>query len=89
LEGDGTVGGDPGGAPGGNASKPQQVAIGDTAMQIKPAPGAASAIGQQAAASNSTQQMESKIGHGSGPGTTGGTDGRGGIEKGKVMPAGM
>lgn len=88
------LGGDAGGAGagqdgiGGDVPKPQQVKIGDSAMQIKPAPNTPGVVGQVAAA-NSTQQMESKIGHGSGPGPSAGTDGRGNVEKGKVMPPGL
>lgn len=87
LTGDASNGSEAIGTSGG-VQKPQQVALGDPAMRIKPAPGAASAIGG-AGASNSTQQMESKIGHGSGPGPSAGTDGRGGVEKGRVMPSGL
>lgn len=90
LEGDPSQAG-AGGAGGAtdNVQKPQQVAIGDPTMQIKPAPGAAGAVGQVTA--GSTQQMESKIGKGGGGGggspTTGG--GGRGVEKGRTMPSGL
>lgn len=85
LEGDAQGGA--GGAPGDNVPKPQQVAIGDKAMQINPAPNAPGTVGQ-ATVSNSTQQMESKIGKGSGPGPTSGAAGKG-VEKGRTMPTGL
>lgn len=73
---------------GGDVPKPQQVAIGDPAMQIKSTANAPGVVGQ-VAASNSTQQMEKPIGKGTGGGPSVGTGGRGGVEKGKTMPAGM
>ncbi|MSU70280.1 MAG: hypothetical protein EXS39_05825 [Opitutaceae bacterium] len=76
------------GAPG-DAQKPQQVAIGDPTMQIKPAANSPGAVGQVTA--GSTQQMETKIGGGKGAGapvTTKSPGGRG-IEKGRVMPTGL
>jgi hypothetical protein len=90
LEGDaaaGQAGG--GGAPGDNVPKPQQVAIGDPTMQIKPVANAPGVVGQVTA--GSTQQMESKIGKGSGGGGGSPTSGGGGkgVEKGRTMPAGL
>jgi hypothetical protein len=91
LEGDssGAGPGGAGGAAGDNVPKPQQVSIGDPTMQIKPVANAPGVVGQVTA--GSTQQMESKIGKGSGGGggspTTGG--GGKGVEKGRTMPSGL
>ncbi len=90
LEGDaasGQSGG--GGAPGDNVPKPQQVAIGDSSMQIKSEANSSGVVGQVAA--GSTQQMESKIGKGSGggAGTTSPSNTGRGVEKGRTMPAGL
>lgn len=87
LEGEPSAAGGAGGA-GDNVPKPQQVAIGDKAMQINPAPNAPGVVGQ-ATVSNSTQQMESKIGKGSGAGPSGGNGGGKGVEKGRTMPSGL
>lgn len=82
--------GDPSGAQGGpggdGAQKPKQVAIGDTAMQIKPVGNAPGVVGQQTLG-GSTQQMESKIGKGSGPGST--QQSGKGVEKGRTIPTGL
>jgi len=75
------------GAPDGNPAKPQAVAIGDKAMQIKTAPNASGAVGAQSPAGN-TQQMETAIGGKGG----GGSSSRGGgnaAERGRAMPAGL
>jgi hypothetical protein len=66
-------------------SRPQQVSIGDSAMQIKSVANAPSVVGSQPA--GQTQQMERKIG-------TGGIQAKGnnsnrGAERGQVMPAGL
>ncbi len=74
------------GAPPGNVPKPQQVALGDPSMRIKPAANAAGAVG--AVSAGNTQQMETKIGGGSGGGSSSSSRG-GGAEKGRVMPAGL
>jgi len=75
------------GAPGG-VQKPQQVALGDPSMQIKADPNAPGAVGQMSGG-GSTQQMESKIGHGTGGGAGASTPAGRGVEKGRVMPAGL
>lgn len=78
-----------GGGAGDNVPKPQQVAIGDPTMQIKSGANAPGVVGQVAA--GSTQQMESKIGKGTGGGGGSPTSGGGGrgVEKGRAMPAGL
>lgn len=91
LQGDpsaGQQGQGPAGAPG-DAQKPQQVALGDPSMQIKPAANAPGAVGQVTA--GSTQQMETKIGGGKGGGAPGASKSPGGrgVEKGRVMPSGL
>lgn len=70
----------------GVGAKPPPVAIGDKAMQIKSAPGAASAVGA-AMPAGATQQMESKTGGGRGSSSVSG--GRNAAEKGRAMPAGL
>lgn len=79
--------GDPSGGQGGDsAQKPKSIAIGDTAMQIKPVGNAPGVVGQ-AALGGSTQQMESKIGKGSGPGSQ--QQSGKGVEKGRTIPTGL
>jgi len=73
------------GNPGDAGRKPQQVSIGDSAMQIKTTPNAPSVVGSQPA--GQTQQMEKNIG-------TGGIQAKGnnsnkGSERGQVIPAGL
>jgi hypothetical protein len=68
-------------------SKPQPVTIGDPTMQIKPAPNAPGVVGAQTTA-GATQQMEKATGGGAGKGAPGENTNRG-VEKGRVMPAGL
>lgn len=75
-----------GGAPAPNTQKPQPVVIGDPARQIKPAANAPGVIGAQVPAGN-TQQMEKATG-GAAKGSAG-NNGNKGVEKGRVMPAGL
>lgn len=74
-------------APDGTASKPQPVAIGDSAMQIKTVANAPGIVGA-AVPAGQTQQMEKSIGGGRGSGSSGG-GGRSQSEKGRAMPAGL
>ncbi len=67
-------------------SKPQAVAIGDSAMQIKSVPGAKGAVGT-AVPTSSTQQMEKNVG--GGKGSTPIPGGRNAAEKGRSIPAGL
>lgn len=76
-----------GGAPDANTQKPQQVAIGDPTMQIKPAANAPGIVGAQTTA-GTTQQMEKAVGGGAGRGPSGDNSNRG-VEKGRAMPAGL
>ncbi len=76
-----------GAAPDAAVQKPSQVAIGDPAMQIKPAPNAPGIIGATTPAGN-TQQMEKPTGGSGGKGTSGDNNNRG-VEKGRVVPAGL
>ncbi|MSU65545.1 MAG: hypothetical protein EXS38_05470 [Opitutus sp.] len=71
---------------GGEPQKPGPVAIGDPAMQIKGIQNAPSVVGGQVA--GQTQQMEKALG-GSGKGSTSGNNNNRGVEKGRVMPAGL
>lgn len=84
-ESGGGQGGAMAGAGGGDVQKPQQVALGDPTMRIKPAgnapPGVVGAV-----TAGSTQQMESKV---SNVGGGGSRDGKNSSEKGRVMPAGL
>lgn len=66
--------------------KPQQVSIGDSAMQIKTVANAPSVVGQQQPAGK-TQQHEKTTGTG-GKGPTGSNSNKG-TERGRVMPAGL
>lgn len=74
-----------GSGPNANVQKPQPVAIGDPTMQIKPAANAPGVVGAQTTA-GATQQMEKTTGGGKGGGSG---DGNRGVEKGRVMPAGL
>ena len=75
------------GAPDGTAaSKPQPVAIGDSAMQIKSVANAPGIVGA-AVPAGQTQQMEKGVGGGRGSSAVGG--GRNASEKGRAMPAGL
>lgn len=75
------------GAPDGTAAnKPQPVAIGDSAMQIKTVANAPGIVGA-AVPAGQTQQMEKGVGGGRGSSAVGG--GRNAAEKGRVMPAGL
>ncbi len=80
------AGGDAGAAGDAGAQKPQQVAIGDTAMQIKGVSNAPNVVGAQMPA-GSTQQMESKVGGGKGSSAVSG--GRNASERGRAMPSGL
>ena len=92
--GDERVAGDgSGGATGQNAppARPQQVALGDTAMQIKPqggnAPGVVGAERTQAVGKDVPQQYDART-----PGggqQSGSRSGNQGVEKGRVMPSGI
>ncbi len=75
-----------GGAPDPNTQKPQPVAIGDSTRQITPAANAPGVVGVQTPAGN-TQQMEKATG-GAAKGSSG-NNGNRGVEKGRVMPAGL
>jgi hypothetical protein len=66
--------------------RPKPVGIGDPAMQIKGAANAPSAVG--GAPAGATQQAESQTG-GSGKGGSSNDNGNKGVEKGRVMPAGL
>lgn len=66
--------------------KPQQVSIGDSAMQIQTVANAPSVVGQQQPAGK-TQQHEKTTGT-SGKGPTGSNSNKG-TERGRVMPAGL
>lgn len=68
------------------ASRPQAVAIGDKAMQIKTAPNAAGAIGGMV---NSGQTQQTNIAVGAGKTGTSNNNGNRGAEKGRAMPAGL
>ena len=75
------------GAPDGTAaSKPQPVAIGDSAMQIKSVANAPGIVGA-AVPAGQTQQLEKGVGGGRGSSAVGG--GRNASEKGRAMPAGL
>jgi hypothetical protein len=78
------AGGVGGGEP--NAPKPKQVSIGDPAMQIKGVQNAPGIVGG-AVPAGPTQQMEKAVG-GAGKGTSGDNTNKG-IEKGRVVPAGL
>ncbi|MEO5960128.1 MAG: hypothetical protein ABIZ49_00750 [Opitutaceae bacterium] len=67
-------------------SKPQQMPIGDSAMQIQTTANAKSAVGTSAPA-GSTQQSSSKTGSGGKGG--GGSSGGQNVERGRVMPSGL
>ncbi len=84
LSGDGDTSGQSG-AGGADVPKPQQVALGDPTMRIKPAANAPGVVGGVTA--GNTQQMESRVGGGMGSG--GSRDGKNSSEKGRVMPAGL
>ncbi len=84
LQGDPSQTGEAGA--GGSPAKPGPVAIGDSAMQIKGVQNAPSVVGGQVA--GQTQQMEKAVG-GSGKGSTSGNNNNRGVEKGRVMPAGL
>lgn len=71
--------------PAGAGEKPKQVALGDSAMQIKSASNAAGVVGAQPA--GTTQQMEKAMG-GGGKGSSG-SNGNKGVEKGRAIPAGL
>lgn len=77
-------GADPGAA--GKSGKPQQVAIGDSAMRIEGAPPSSGVVGSQIPA-GPTQQHEK--GTGSGGKGAGGSGGNKGVERGRTMPAGL
>lgn len=77
--------GDPSGGAGEVGQKPQQMAIGDSAMRIKTIPNAPSVVGAQPA--GQTQQMEKAIGKGAVAPT--GNNTNKGAEKGRVMPSGL
>lgn len=68
------------------ASKPQPVAIGDSAMQIKTVANAPGIVGA-AVPAGQTQQMEKAVGGGRGSSSVSG--GRNAAEKGRAMPAGL
>lgn len=70
-----------------NGEKPQSVAIGDSAMQIKPSANAPGVVGGQQLPQTNTQQHEKGTGSG-GKGPTG-TQGPNRIEKGRSIPAGL
>lgn len=74
------------GIPSTGVQKPQPVAIGDPTRQIKPAANAPGVVGAQAATAGNAQQMEKATGGG---GKGGSGDGNRGVEKGRVMPAGL
>jgi len=84
LEADPNGAGGEGGAEAGQ--KPQQVAIGDRAMQIKGVNNAAGVVGAQVPAGQ-TQQMEKNVGGGKGSSSVSG--GRNSAEKGRAMPSGL
>ena len=73
--------------PDGSVPKPQPVAIGDPSMQIKPGANTPGVIG--ATTAGNTQQMEKATGGGAGKGGASGDNGNKGVEKGRVMPAGL
>ncbi|HEX2852564.1 MAG TPA: hypothetical protein VHO24_04945 [Opitutaceae bacterium] len=77
-----------GGAAGQESSRPQQVALGDSAMQIKPQANVPGVIGnqQQITGKEVPQQYDKNT-----PAGGKQTPGRGnqGVEKGRVMPAGI
>lgn len=70
------------------SNKPQPVAIGDPAMQIKTVANAPGVVGA-AAPAGATQQMESRIGGSGGGGGAKGDNANRGSEKGRSMPAGL
>jgi hypothetical protein len=78
--------GEGGGNPADANSKPQQVTIGDAAMQIKTLPTTPSVVGAQQPAGQ-TQQHEKTTGTGGRPPT--GNNTNRGAEKGRTMPAGL
>lgn len=82
LQGEG--GGSPGDVPAGQ--KPQQITIGDSAMQIKTQQNAPSIVGAQQPAGQ-TQQHEKATGTGGRPPI--GNNTNRGAEKGRAMPAGL
>jgi hypothetical protein len=70
-----------------SASKPQPVAIGDSAMQIQTAANTPGVVGNQQQVAPNTQQHEKGTGSGGkGPTATGGTNR---VEKGRTIPAGL
>jgi hypothetical protein len=69
-----------------NAAKPQQVALGDPAMQIKGVANAPSVVGASQPAGQ-TQQMEKAVGQAA-KGSAGDNTNKG-VEKGRVVPAGL
>lgn len=77
-------GADPGAAA--KSGKPQQVAIGDSAMRIDSTPPMAGVVGAQTPA-GPTQQHEKGTGSG-GKGSAGGS-GNKGVERGRTMPSGL
>lgn len=87
-DGSGANGGASGGNGTGNVDKPKQVALGDSAMQIKPVTNAAQIVG--VASAGNTQQMEKPVGQGGG-GSSGNSQSGGPnrAEKGRTMPAGL
>jgi len=80
ANGGGVGGGEP------NAPKPGQVSIGDPAMQIKGVQNAPGVVGG-AVPAGQTQQMEKAVGGGA-KGTSGDNSNKG-VEKGRVVPAGL
>lgn len=71
----------------GLGEKPPKVALGDSAMQIKPIASSPAIVGSQQPAGN-TQQSE-KATSGGGKQGSGGGRGQGGVERGRTMPSGL
>jgi hypothetical protein len=69
------------------ANKPQQVALGDSAMQIKPQPNAPNVVGAQQPVGKDVPQAYDK--NTPGGGKQSGGRGNQGVEKGRVMPSGL
>lgn len=74
------------GGPGGPGEKPKQIALGDSGMRINTLPSSAGVVGNQQA--GPTQNHEKGTGTGGGQGPSGNGTNKG-VEKGRVMPAGL
>ncbi len=85
-DGQGTAQGQQGAQTGGGSNKPQQVALGDKAMQINQAPPTPGVVGAQVA-DPMTRPADAKMG--TGAGGPGGDNTNRGSEKGRTMPKGL